>query len=339
MLRMPSMSQAALLLVASLVFCLVVMEGLVRAFVPVRNVGPSFTTYDPVYGKRLKENFDADRLSPEFEMRFSTNSLGFRGPEIPAIPDGAVLFVGDSFTMGYGVSDGKEFPALLDRRLAAGGGGVPVVNLGMGDNGNGRALKYLRDEAAGLAPRLVVLQLHWNDFIDNLREGLFALDVASGELVELEAPPAGKAQRVQAWIEAVPGLSYSHLVGLARQFVTEALWARSAPMGRLSDAERAARDRLTYRLIEELYALCAERGWPVVALAVGIGEERLFRLRALGEGQDIDLIAVPGRKKRPDLYYDVDGHWTEAGHAHVADLIAAWLKANRDVWAGRSAGS
>lgn len=115
------------------------LEILVRLFVPVRNVGPTFSVYDSVYGKRHKPSFQTVRSSPEFRMAFTTNSEGFRGPEEPK-RKGGVLFIGDSFTEGYGVNDGEEFPALVrdEMRKRMGRAAPPVWNAGIGDVGNGR---------------------------------------------------------------------------------------------------------------------------------------------------------------------------------------------------------
>ena len=38
-------------------------EVAVRLFVAVRNVGPSFSVYDPAYGKRLKKNLTCTRIT------------------------------------------------------------------------------------------------------------------------------------------------------------------------------------------------------------------------------------------------------------------------------------
>ena len=96
------------LICISTLLTLALCEVVVRIFIPVRNVGPSLTIYDPVYGKRLKKNFTATRTTPEFTMQFTTNSLGFRGPEPEVFPYRPILFLGDSFTAGYGVNDGEE---------------------------------------------------------------------------------------------------------------------------------------------------------------------------------------------------------------------------------------
>ena len=80
----------------SLAIGLTIAEMIVRAFIPVRNVGPSFTEYDPVYGKSLKKNFTAKRMTPEFRMEISTNSHGFRGSEIDHKFSRSIMFLGDS---------------------------------------------------------------------------------------------------------------------------------------------------------------------------------------------------------------------------------------------------
>ena len=173
------------LVILSLVLSILVAEFFVRIFVTVRDVGPSFTTYDPYFGKRLKRSFNAERITPEFRMRLATNSFGFRGPEPTRFPSDPVLFLGDSFTMGYGVSDGSEFPSRIDAELRRrhGASAPTVVNAGIGDSGNGFWVKFLRLNAKTINPRLVVMQVLDNDFVDNVSEGLFALK-ADGSLDE-----------------------------------------------------------------------------------------------------------------------------------------------------------
>ena len=181
--------QELVLVLASLAIGLGVCEIAVRVLVPIRGVGPTITTYDPYYGKALKESFSGQRITPEFTIRITTNSLGFRGPELGPLSRRPVLFLGDSFTLGYGVNDGREFPALVDQSLRERGPGakIPVVNAGLGNNGNGRAVKFLRTEGPRYNPALVVLQVHDNDFDDNISEALFELTPA-GELRELPYP-------------------------------------------------------------------------------------------------------------------------------------------------------
>lgn len=190
-------------------------ELLVRWFVPAAVVGPAFSEHDPVYGKRLKRNFSARHTTPEFSFVLRTNSLGFRGPEPDGPIEGALLFIGDSYTMGYGVEDDESFPALVDAMLrSAGRGAVPVVNAGVGNSGQGWWLPFLERRAGDFAPRVVILQLADNDFGDNRAKRMFRLE--DGRLEPLPIPEPGWERRAQALIEAVPGLSYSHRVAAER---------------------------------------------------------------------------------------------------------------------------
>lgn len=300
----------------------------VRLLVPVRNVGPSYTVYDSQYGKVLKRSFHTVRRTPEFSNTFTTNSLGFHGPEPESPVAGGLLFIGDSYTMGFGVNDGEEFPELIRRRLVALGQNIPVVNNGIGDTGNGRWLKFLGREGHRLKPRFVILQMSENDFGDNVNEGLFSI-AATGDLVQNPVPPPGWPRMVQEWIETVPGLPYSYLIGLLRQGLPSLRAKRpgTIPASAPTKETTADTDVLTYRLVQETLNLCRQNAWPVLALEVGIAGPRLSALRKVFGERDVTLIEIPFRPARPDLYYRIDGHWNVRGHQWVADTVYQQLQA------------
>ncbi len=298
----------------------------------VRNVGPSFTVYDPVYGKRIKKSVSYKRFSSEFTMRFTANSLGFRGPEPESLPQGPILFLGDSFTMGYGVNDDEVYVERIRKTLFRRNKEkyLPVINYGMGVNGNGRWIKFLKIEGPQYNPRLVVLQFHVSDFDENVRERLFDL-TASGELHELQVPASGIDRPIQTLIETVPGLAYSHLVALGRQLRWIMFYRQdtSEPTQNLKNeaklsanvAEPSYAERLTFRMVAEVLKICEIHKWSVLALNVGIHDNRLNKLKDILLKHNVHLIDTPAKAQRPDLYYKVDGHWNAQGHAFVADLI------------------
>ncbi|MBL8758493.1 MAG: hypothetical protein JNK35_08700 [Phycisphaerae bacterium] len=335
------------MLLGALVASLLVAEGLVRAFVTVRDVGPSFAEFDPTFGTRLKPSFATRRVTPEFVMDFSTNSLGFRGPE-PRTPRplaGTVLFLGDSFTMGYGVTDGLEFPALLRAWYTArlGPDAPEVLNAGIGGTGNGHWLLLLRSQAAQVRPAAVVLQLCSNDEKDNQRERLFAIDSGSGALRDLPPPTPRALQRFQMLAEGVPGLSHLHLYGLMRQVRVggggggggEGVGATTPASGggaqeRTPSAaapEAPPGAALAQAIVAACIVHCRSQGWPVVLLSADLAGPMLDRWRAFAAAQGVDFLIVPDKKSRPDLYFRTDGHWHAAGHALAADLVRSWLQA------------
>lgn len=301
---------------AVLLLAFLALEGLVRLFIPVRNVGPSFAEYDPVYGKRLKASYSTVRSSPEFRMTFTTNSLRHRGPQPQGAVTGGILFLGDSYTEGYGVSDGEEFAARVRRELIRrhGAQAPPVLNTGMSDTGNGRSLKILLREGKALAPKVVVLQLMNNDFGDNLREKLFTLD--QGALRELPGPAPGQPSTwgLHNIVETVPGLAHSYAISAIRQFQ----WSSNA---RQFYSAASAGDELTYRLWERIFALCRDEHWPLVLLAVDLKPDRLQRLTAMAAARQIPLVVAPSATDRPDLHFRIDGHWNQRGHEVVAQML------------------
>jgi glycosyltransferase involved in cell wall biosynthesis len=329
--RFPKLATLGLLLLGS-VTGLAAAEAWARAFLRVRIVGPSLSVYDARYGKRLKASFAALRQTPEATWRFTTNSLGFRGPEPRAPPRHGILFLGDSFTEGYGVDDGLEFPALVKKALDAreGPDSVPVVNAGLGDSGNGRWLRFLQAQAGDLAPRVVVLQFCGNDVRDNAREGLYGLGDA-GALVEMPVPPPGFGRLAQTVVDVVPPLSRSHLVGLVRELA----WVRSsgagAPRSRVPTASsrdtQGLDEQLTLRIVAEVLTFCARSRQPVLALLVDADGVLPARLDELLAAHGAAIVRLPDRHLRPDLYFRIDGHWNAAGHREAAARVLAALEA------------
>ena len=246
-------------------------------------------------------------------------------------PRGVVLFLGDSMTMGSGVNDGEEYPDLIRRRLdeAFGSGAVPVVNAAVGHNGNGRWIKFLRNEAERYEPRFVILQCHANDLFENVQERLFAVDESS-ELIELPVPPRGRMGKWQAVVESIPGVRSSYLMAMVRQAVARRFRRRDASA---APEEAARQERLTFRIIEEALEICRQRGWPVIAMSTEADawvyrDGQLDRLRAVFDTFGVPLIQMPSKRERPELYYADDPHWHAGGHKWVADLLYEQLLAD-----------
>ncbi len=304
-----------------------------RWLVPVREIGPSFSLYDPILGSRHKVDLRATRWTPEFTMHLSTNSRGQRGPEPTPSELAAksrVVFVGDSFTEGYGVDDGEEFARLIAAQLRAGGRDVRVLNEGVGNTGTGRALRLVRGYAdeAGL-PTVLVYQSSANDFGDDLRDGFFRLG-ADGELVEAPVPvPRSLLRRIQPVVDRIPGLSHSHVFAAVMQIARsrrspDPATAASMPA---SDAER---ERLTLRLLAELIATARDRGWPVVVLCADALPEVASSVGQVARESGAAFVAMPDKSARPDLYYRIDGHWNRSGHVEAARRLRAPIEGALD---------
>jgi lysophospholipase L1-like esterase len=92
-----------------------------------------------------------------------------RYTNLPPRATGDWIAFGDSLTQGYGASEGKDYPALLARRL-----GVRIRNLGVLGDTTADALNRV-EAAAQAQPRVVLLCLGGNDALQQVpRDRTFA---------------------------------------------------------------------------------------------------------------------------------------------------------------------
>lgn len=103
-----------------------------------------------------------------YDWRVRTNSLGMRDDEPREGPDVLrIAAIGDSFTFGFGVTQGATWTHLLERALdgsqAVGGRRVDVLDLGVSGYSTRDEVVVLERRALPLEPRLVILQYCVND--------------------------------------------------------------------------------------------------------------------------------------------------------------------------------
>jgi len=120
----------------------------------------------------------------KYQFRYTVNAQQCRGetPEPGEDARPTVVTLGDSYTFGMGVSDGDEYPAVLQRRLA---NRVSVVNLGEPGWGLTQEIRRYYDFGERYDPRVVVLQFCANDPDDNLTNRVAR--VTNGEFVFMES--------------------------------------------------------------------------------------------------------------------------------------------------------
>ena len=125
--------------------------------------------------------------SPDVTIPFRINARGLRADrDYPyAKPAGAkrIVCIGDSFTAGYEVTIEDCFTSVLERELVERGHRVEVLNAGVSGYSNAEACLYLERELLKYEPDVVVLSFFFNDLVDNVRSGLFALQ--GDELVQV----------------------------------------------------------------------------------------------------------------------------------------------------------
>jgi len=111
---------------------------------------------------------DREKIQKRVTYHVSSNSKGFRGPEIlDPLPEGTVRVVclGDSITFGHCVEDEETYPAVLQELLSR-QGRFEVVNGGVPALASELTLRKLLNDALPLSPHIVVVCVGPNDLVD-----------------------------------------------------------------------------------------------------------------------------------------------------------------------------
>lgn len=154
--------------------------------------------------RRHRPNSEFSHTSIDGRWQFQTNGSGLRmDRDLPyEKPPGVlrVLALGDSHTNGYEVRQDETFSAVLETVLRDSGSNAEVINAGISGFGTAEQLVYLEQEGLRYEPDVVVVGFYGNDFADNIKSGLFALE--DGELVVRKTehlPGVGIQDMIYSW--------------------------------------------------------------------------------------------------------------------------------------------
>lgn len=98
----------------------------------------------------------------EFNVGFSVNSKGVRDDE-ESLTSPAIIFTGDSITMGWGIPQDQTFPQIIERKLK-----MKSLNAGISSFGTAREMVLLkRFDLSGL--KYLIIQFNGNDMYENIK--------------------------------------------------------------------------------------------------------------------------------------------------------------------------
>jgi hypothetical protein len=282
---------------------------------------------------------------PEFDTLVQLDAEGWRQPEPPrpAEPAQRILVLGDSFTWGWGVSQGQVFTDLLQAALPA---TVAVYNRGVVGFGTGQEYLLLRRELAARAYDAVVLMFFINDLADNTdgKEGHRPyFELVGGDLRARNQPALAQASPVDQFLKEhsrAYGFVAFELGMLKRRFAGEANDERAYRDAAAVDFHDLPGYAVTARLLGEMQRLTRAHGtrfflvyipqrsefdldapFPYVRSVHAMVEDIARR-----EGIPLLDLAAPFRERAKAgerLVYAIDAHWTPAGHRLAADVLLA----------------
>jgi len=305
----------------------------------------SFHTGDSELGWVGVPNFTGRFHRREFDVRIVNGPRGFRMGAAQIVPEpGAerVVFLGDSFTWGWGVEQGEVFTDSLQDLV---GPRFELLNRGVNASGTVQQSILLERLLEQDQPDRVVVMLFYNDYLDNLdaKRGRRPYIQISDDSAEYSGRPVTRP-----------------LGGFWRSFRR-----RSAVLTLLAEGQNRIRRVIETQLNPEIPE--PDRLFHPEPAHVRALEVSLDRMRSLCEGRcTLTVVFVPEKNEVAEiapaaataamisdklgigftdltpafrrasrgttvpLYFAHDGHWTHAGHQVAATELARQLFGDGD---------
>jgi len=347
-------------LVISLTFAFGVAELAVRFFEP-QEVAPIRFVFDPQLGEIPTPNQKGRKIRPGvFDHTYSHNSLGLRGSKeytFERHTDHRILFLGDSFTYGFGVNDDQTFPYLTEKRLTADKLSVEVINAGNSGRGTDFALKIFRVLGYKFHPTLTVFCFLGKNFVDDERGQFYAV-AANGEIT----PKSLRSSRglIKNLLLNLPGynwlISWSQAANLVKEAGVQWFFRHTDPKAvkegslvivypdRGQGCANPETVRLTGIYLRNLVESVRNSGSSLMIFYLPMAPEvELFRktpqkskdeaaFESIIHNQGEELIsltptlAASGEPLNKLYFVPSDGHWTARGQALAAQYISEQIE-------------
>jgi len=161
------------------------------------------TLPDPIVHHRLWPGTTTWLRSEDFRASLHVNRYGLRGrePEMPKRRDAyRIVMLGDSFTMGEGVSDDQTFSALLERSLSSRlSARIEILNAGVDSYAPILSYLDLRENLLRLEPDAVLLNLDMSDLLQEQYYRSLAVRGPGGEITAVPNPRL--SGRLTEWLD------------------------------------------------------------------------------------------------------------------------------------------
>ena len=242
------------------------------------------------------------------------NHHGFRDRDHGAKDRPRLLFLGDSFTWGYGVGDHDRFTDLLERHLP----GWEVFNEGVSGYGTDQELLVLEQTVDDVAPDLVGLIFCGNDTEDNSTnnryEGYFKpYFVEEDGALQLRGVPVPKS------------INY-YAVAHSQLFRSRLVRTLADAVARLFGPETVLNHDPTAALLKRMHELVESRH---AGFFVGFIDD-VPKLERFLEQEHVPTLRLQTKFR----FKDPAAHWTPEGHAEIAGMLKTFL-GNQGLLAGK----
>lgn len=311
-----------LLLCCLWLLALLVPELVARVFMPEWSPAQENTRTmipDREVGWLYKAHAEAD--TARLSGTFVANSLGLRAAELGDKDKPRVVFLGDSFTWGWGVPDGVRYTDRLQLAYPQ----YQIINAGINGYSTVQETLLLKKYYQQMMPDLVVLQVFQNDFIENLENrGVYPKPYLDWHHdFVLKHPPPGMAG--DEWISHVALWIANHTY-FYRQVVIAAyakLMRNDFPEAEMPSDEKILVHAMGVAL-DSLIGFCREKNIPLMIISSDLKPYQQQAVDVIAREKAIlhyDLSQSAFKDKQHFALGDHTAHWNAYGHQLVADVV------------------
>lgn len=316
---------------------------------------------DPLTIWRYRPDVRLTYRAPEFEMQVRTNEAGLRqGPIAPEAADvTTVLFIGDSFTFGWGVAEEQRYSEVLARLVAEQRPGIRlrIVNAGHWMYASDQQLVLMKEMIERYRPSIVVQGLYWMHIRTLFNHRLVRAPDGTLQAVEdskIKVSDRGVLKLQSDWLERPP-LNSQLVATVARALLNrdvlerasewvdyfrpgkipdDALWALTDDIA--GETIRTLRGSgiayipfLVPSIVEVTGSNWTAVGWkrptPPTDVDIDLPARRMAAIFSKHGSQLVEMAAPLRERAGASLYFPQDGHWTMQGHAAVAEILTPHL--------------
>lgn len=349
-----------LLILGSALLTLLCIEFFYRVFFPFPYYPPHLTEktehsliseYDPVLGWKGIPNATRTIYLQEKTFSVQHNNDGFRDINHPQDPTlKSIIFLGDSFTWGYGVEEKEIFINKLRQTIK----NREIYNLAYPGYGTDQALLTFKFYPFPQPFDAVVLMVSENDFTDNIlpinNEKTKPYFTLSDKNLILNNIPVPKNDFPKFWNADLAKNDikekFKTLI-LKSHFLHDVTFrmsnlfnrpVKSAPT--LNDKQKqihSYQEALSYALLRALSDEIKDRGAKLFVVAIPSKKQFLRGYDEAPYQKDWEVLCSQLNIPFLDLataikpaglraYYRVDNHWNHQGHRLAADAIESFLQ-------------
>ncbi len=313
------------------------------------------TEFDSMLGWRKQADSTIHRSTPEFDVTIRTDAHGLRDDyhtaEIPEKPEGTtrMLFLGDSFTLGYTVEREDLFVDLLEKAWLEEGRKVEIINAGTQAYSTDQSLVWFGQNAAKFQPDVVVLFPYENDIWWNAQAKYLGQDkplfdekvnLISGDLPERKARGWFGSTAIGNLLRGSEKMPKVKVAGLEKPLSVEMTSRLVAPGEKTLEAEKRTQELI--RRLADLssaagarFVICPipsrEAVSPPEAIPAALDPARPYHLfvDTITGGNVVELLEPlrAAAEKGWTPYYERDFHLNAQGNLLLADHLKKELEA------------